>query len=228
MNMKYIIANWKSNKNKGQVVRWLEEFESDHFSEMIKEDREIIIAPAMPSIAVVAEHLNDQSKHPRTALAVQDISPFSAGSYTGAVSVVNLEGFGVQYAILGHSERRDHFGESDQDVANKVSQCVEAGITPIVCIDEDYLISQASAIDDKFLSKCIVAYEPLSAIGTGEEMNPEKVVLVGQEIKQYFDGARFIYGGSVDPGNVSDYLEICDGVLVGGASLKVEEFKRLI
>ena len=85
------------------------------------------------------------------------------------------------------------------------------------------------AIDEKNLSKCVVAYEPLSAIGTGDEMKPEKVMEVVGEIKKYFgEGVRAIYGGSVTGSNVDDYLEICDGVLVGKASLEVGSFLRLV
>ncbi|MDH5533690.1 MAG: triose-phosphate isomerase [Candidatus Pacebacteria bacterium] len=226
--MKYIFANWKSNKNRKDAEHWMDEFDKNYAHFASHEDLEIIIAPPMPSLMFISNRLLDRQKHPHVYLAVQDLSSYPAGSYTGAVSTVNLEGFNVKYAILGHSERRNYFEESDMDVAKKVDQAVEAGITPVVCVDEDYIESQAYAIDKKHHKKCIVAYEPLSAIGTGDEMNPKKVVEVVNRIRKAFGDVRVIYGGSVDGDNVKDYLEVCDGVLVGGASLKVDEFKRLV
>ncbi|NCN87820.1 MAG: triosephosphate isomerase, partial [Candidatus Pacebacteria bacterium] len=145
-----------------------------------------------------------------------------------AVSAVNLEGLNVEYAVVGHSERRHYFAESDIDVANKVDQAVEAGITPVVCVDEEYIESQSYAIDNKYFDKCIIAYEPLSAIGTGDEMDSDKVLEVVKRIRQVFGDVRVIYGGSVNGSNVKEYLKVCDGVLVGGASLKVKEFEDII
>lgn len=216
--MKYIFANWKSNKNLETAQQWLDDIG------VVVSEHEIILAPSFPLIgAIYAQALEKNFK-----LGVQDISPLSAGSYTGAVSAVNLEGFNVSYAIVGHSERRHYFEESDIDVANKVDQAIEAGITPVVCVDEEYIESQAYSIDRKQYSKCIVAYEPISAIGTGDEMNQRKVREVVKRIKKAFGDVRVIYGGSVTGDNVNDYFEVCDGVLVGGASLDAEKFKRLI
>ena len=216
--MKYIFANWKSNKNLEAAKEWLDKID------MIVSEHEVILVPSFPLLGAIYTQALEQN----FKLGVQDISPLSAGSYTGAVSTINVDGFSVSYAIVGHSERRRYFEESDIDVANKVDQAIDAGITPVVCVDEEYIESQAYSIDRKQYSKCIVAYEPISAIGTGDEMSPRKVKEVVKRIKKAFGDVRVIYGGSVDGDNVNDYFEVCDGVLVGGASLKADEFKRLI
>jgi triosephosphate isomerase len=216
--MKYIFANWKSNKNIHSAKKWLNDLN------VVTAKHEVILLPPFPILGAIYEQALEKS----LKLGVQDLSPLSAGSYTGAVSAVNLEGLNVEYAVVGHSERRHYFEESDIDVANKVDQAIEAGITPVVCVDEDYIESQSYAIDNKYYDKCIIAYEPLSAIGTGEEMKPEKVSAVVKRIRKVFGNVRVIYGGSVDGSNVKDYLEVCDGVLVGGASLKVSEFNHFL
>lgn len=216
--MKYIFANWKSNKNVETANEWLDGFEK------LTTKNEIILCPPFNILGGIYKRAEKLG----FVLGVQDLSPYSAGSYTGEISSVNLEEMDVKYAILGHSERRIHLGEDDILVAKKVDQAVDAKITPVVCVDEGYIESQANAIDDDSLSKCIVAYEPLSAIGTGKEMDVEKVTQVVDRIKKAFGNVKVIYGGSVDETNVISYLRACDGVLVGGASLEVKSFINII
>ncbi|HEX7017488.1 MAG TPA: triose-phosphate isomerase family protein, partial [Patescibacteria group bacterium] len=163
--MKLIIANWKSHKTREDVQKWIEVFEEK--SDQLPTGIEVAIAPPMPSLMFVSNRLLAKDKHSQTKLAVQDLSPFPAGAYTGAVSTTNLVGFGVKYAIVGHSERRRYFHETHQDVANKVAQAIDNNITPIVCVDDEYIADQAAAIDRQYLDKCMVAYEELGAIGTG-------------------------------------------------------------
>lgn len=216
--MKYIFANWKSNKNLNQANEWLVQFGE------VNTENEVILLPAFNLLGGIFTHALEKG----LMLGVQDLSPLAAGSYTGAVSAVNLEGMGVKYVLVGHSERRHYFGESDQDVANKVERALEANLTPVVCVDEGYIESQAAALDQDYLKRCIIAYEPLSAIGTGDEMSVEKVEQVFERIKKVFGDVKVIYGGSVNPENVLSYLRIGDGVLVGGASLEADKFKKLI
>lgn len=221
---KLIIANWKSNKNIETAEKWLGEFsEQVELFSLDLSKLTVVIAPPSPLLATV---FDAQIEH--VLVGVQDLSPFSSGSYTGAVSVRNLQGLGVEYAIVGHSERRRHFSESHADVANKVVQAIDAGITPVVCIDDEYLTEQARAIDPEARKKCVVAYEPLEAIGSGDFQPPAEVEPIVARIKDEFGNVPVIYGGSVDEENVSDYLKIADGVLVGGASLKVKSFMGLI
>ncbi len=224
---KLIIANWKSNKSRTEVESWLSDFERES-TQVAQTGHQVVLAPAMPSLELVADRLQDQQRYPNTHLGVQDISPFPAGSYTGAISTRTLDGFRVKYAIVGHSERRRYFHESHQDIANKVSQCLEAGITPVVCLDDEYIAAQAAAIASDQLKACVVAYEELSAIGSGHNKPVEHVVPVVERIKHVFGQIRVLYGGSVTPANAGEYLEVCDGVLVGGASLDAKKFVAII
>jgi triosephosphate isomerase len=151
------------------------------------------------------------------------------GAYTGAVSAQSLQEFGVTYVLVGHSERRKYFHETDQDVALKVRQVLDGGMQPVLCIDEPYLHSQAAAIDTSVYSSLIIAYEPVAAIGTGKSMNVGTVQEVSARIKQTFgDGVPVLYGGSVTDENVAEYLLVADGALVGGASLEARDFTQLL
>ncbi len=220
-----IIANWKSHKNEDEAYQWLKTFEEDVAT--FRSDLEVVIAPAFPLVPMVSEFLaNDQWQ--KVSLAVQDISSFPAGAYTGAVAGQNLQGFEVKYAVVGHSERRRYFHETHQDVANKVDQALAAKITPIVCVDQDYVEAQASAIEAAVLTKCVVAYEPLEAIGSGNFQPIDEVREVVAQIKRVFGAVPIIYGGSVSAANVKEYLAVVDGVLVGTHSLKAAEFSQLL
>lgn len=216
-DMKYVIANWKSHKNIEEIEKWFTTFKFDG-----KSNQEVIICPPFPSLSLVSTQNNNFK------LGVQDISPFPAGAYTGAVSAFNIQGLPVKYAIVGHSERRRYFHETHQEIANKVAQCLENNITPIVCVDDEYISTQAAAIEKTHLKKCIVAYEELGAIGTGHNQPLEHVLKINQVIKASFGNIPVIYGGSVNPTNAKMYLDNTDGVLVGTASLDPQEFMAII
>lgn len=215
---KYLIGNWKSHKNLAEARSWAAAFAQQTSS--IPDQVEVVVAPPFSLLPTVADGLADS----QAKLAVQDLSPFDAGSYTGAVSIRNLDGLSVEYAIVGHSERRRYFKETNQDVARKIDQALSADITPIVCVDEDYVTSQAAAINEDYLADCLVAYEPVGAIGTGNNVDVGKVKEVKKQINQNFGEVPVLYGGSVNPENVAEYTLVCDGVLVGGASLKPDQF----
>jgi triosephosphate isomerase (TIM) len=217
---KLFVANWKSNKTQAEVEIWL-----DSFKPYIGLEQEVVIAPPHPFLSLVAEQVKDKTD---IFVAVQNLSAYPAGSYTGEVCIRNLEDLGVKYAILGHSERRRYFKESHQDVANKVSQALASDMVPIVCVDHDYLENQAQLIDSDSLGKCVVAYEPLAAIGTGDIAPVDEVAKVVKEIKSVFGKVPVLYGGSVNPENIAPYLEVTDGVLVGGASLDAGTFAALV
>jgi len=217
--MKYLIANWKSHKNIEEIEAWFSIFKLDS-----QPNKEVIICPSFSSLSQVSTKNNGD----KFKLGVQDISPFPAGAYTGAVSALNLKGFGVKYAIVGHSERRRYFHETHQEVANKVALCLENKITPIVCVDDEYITAQAAAIEKIHLKKCIVAYEELGAIGTGHNQPLEHVLKINQVIKANFSDVPVIYGGSVNPTNAKMYLDNTDGVLVGTASLDPQDFMAII
>lgn len=223
-----IVANWKSHKTLTEAIDWMKQFRSfveTHQSRFEKPGApQVVIAPPYPFLYQVAELLTGL---PNVSVGVQDTSPFPAGKYTGAVSARNLEGLPITHAIVGHSERRRYFHETNQEVANKIDLLIEAGITPIVCVDQPYIDSQAYVIDKKIKAQCVIAYEPIESIGTGLSQEVAKVLPIVEEIKVAFGNVPIIYGGSVDLENIDAYLLAMDGVLVGGASLEVEGFTNL-
>lgn len=224
-----LVANWKSHKTWTEATNWIKQFRSflESHSDQLSQPGvpQIVIAPPYPFLFQIANLLSDL---PHVSVGVQDISPFPAGKYTGAVSTRNLEGLPITYAIVGHSERRRYFHETHQEIANKVGLLIDAGITPIVCVDQVDIKKQADVIDKKLRSKCVVAYEPLESIGTGISQEVAKVLPVVDEIIVAFGNVPIIYGGSVDVENINAHLLATDGVLVGGASLEVAEFEKLI
>lgn len=223
--MKTIIANWKSNKSLSEVQDWLKDFAQT--APQIPDDVQVVIAPPMPLIAIVGQMI-DELQIVKTELGVQDLSSFPAGSYTGATSVKNLETLGAKWAIVGHSERRRYFHETYQDVANKVEQALGAGMTPIVCVDEPDIAKQMAAIDDANWKNCMIAYEPLAAIGSGVEEPIADVKKVVEKIVAKYHPQAVIYGGSVSVANVKGYLEVTDGALVATHSLDVKDFHSVL
>jgi triosephosphate isomerase (TIM) len=222
---KLILANFKSNKSIEEAESWLKSF-VDGFDKNILDQFDVSIAPSYVSLLPFFVGLQD-SKIGAT-LSVQDISAYPAGSYTGAVGLQNLSELDIKYAIVGHSERRRYFNEDHQLVARKVEQAVAGNITPIICVDESYLEEQLSIISDENMSKSIVAFEPVEAIGSGNNADLGTVKSVCDRVKKLNSEVGFIYGGSVDDSNVAEYLIETDGVLVASASLDADNFLKLI
>ena len=229
---KLFIANWKSNKNFEQSSAWITEFAKQVSPYIAQADfqKEIVIAPSFPVIAGVNYFISSQKMSNNILLASQDISSYPAGSYTGAVSAVNLQDLNIKYAIVGHSERRKYFHESHQDVALKIEQCLENSIQPILCIDADQAAEQFTHIPDEQRSKIILAYEPVEYIGGTETQPVNQILKVIQEFKESYSPKQIIYGGSVNAESITPMLEHDEisGFLVGGASLEVESFLALI
>lgn len=230
---KLIIANWKSNHNLQEALLWLEQVGSflqqslnnPNLSELI-----IVLAPPVSMLSALIQIV----KKYNLQLAVQDLSHYQAGSYTGAVSSKNLQGLDVYYAILGHSERRNYFHETDEIVAQKLQQALQADINPILCLDRPYFVSQQKVLNqviqdqNKLKSSLVIAYEPVTAIGSGNNEPIEQVVTAVAELKQLYQQVPVLYGGSVTEENVAQYLQVTDGVLVGGASLAGPSFIKLL
>ncbi len=187
------------------------------------------------------------------AWGAQDVSSQASGAYTGEVSVSMLEDFSCAYAIVGHSERRQYHGETDDTVALKVKRLVSSGVTPIVCVGESLQERKAgetevvvgrqlnavlSAIDSQELGRIVVAYEPVWAIGTGMTATPEMAQRVHGFLRSLVAGVdaqvaqvlRILYGGSMKPDNAQALLAMrdIDGGLIGGAALKAADFLGII
>jgi triosephosphate isomerase len=184
-------------------------------------------------------------------LGAQDLSQHEQGAYTGEVSAAMLKEFGVRYAIVGHSERRQYHGETDAVVADKAKVALAAGITPIVCVGETLAEREAGKTEEVVkrqmaaiihtnghcISEIVVAYEPVWAIGTGRTATPEQAqqvhALLRAQLKaatEHADRVRILYGGSMNAGNAASLLAQPDinGGLIGGASLKAPDFLQII
>jgi len=218
---KLIVANWKSNKQAAAVAEWYAAF---HAATPDLSTNTVVIAPPLPYLTLA------QEQHVGTALALgaQNVSSFPFGSYTGEVTAAQLKDCGVQYVIVGHSERRRYLGETDKQVAQKVSQLLQQGLTPLLCVDTPYLESQSRVLAADELAQCVVVYEPVAAIGTGRPATVGDIEQVGAEIKQLCGQVPVLYGGSVTEQDVREFLLVTDGVLVGGASLDAKQFAALV
>ncbi len=196
--MKYVIANWKAQKNYHEAQKWIETFMT--FPSL--PEVEIIIAPSYPYLPFIYEKIQGSS----VKLASQDISPFENGKHTGEVTAEMISDL-VSYAIIGHSERRKEFHETTELLETKTHLLRAAHIEPIYCIRgiQDIIPEEVT----------LVSYEPEGSIGNGNNIDIEQVLHVKKSLS--VQGKKFIYGGSVDVENASMYLnhpEI-DGVLVG-------------
>lgn len=210
-----------------------------------KEKNEVAIFPSTLAAREVIMCLNGS----RIAAGAQDVAWVSKGAYTGAVSAHMFKSAGCKYALVGHSERRYVFNESDDDVRKKIEACLDAGLIPVVCVGEtqedlnenkrEYRLKKQlmKAFEGLQINggKVMVAYEPVWAIGSGKPCGPDEADSVHGwiklEVKQYLgQDIPVLYGGSVNPENVVSYAarDVIDGVLVGGASTKLESFVKLI
>ncbi len=247
MRVPVIAGNWKMNKNLA---------EARALSEAVRRDAgqvshcQVVLAPPFTSLSVVAEVIRGS----RLILAGQNAHWEPKGAYTGEVGVPMLEDAGCGMVILGHSERRQYFGETDETVNRKVRAVMKSSLTPIVCIGETLqereagsyhaVISQQLAggldcLTHQDLLRIILAYEPVWAIGTGRTASPEVAEEVHKEVRAWLRNkhgdetarqVRILYGGSIKPENISDLMRQpdIDGGLVGGACLEAESFLRII
>lgn len=213
-------------------------------------DRRIVIAPPFPALHAVGQVLKGTEIH----LSAQNLHEQQSGAYTGEVSAGMLVDAGCEYVIVGHSERRTLFGETDDVINKKLKTGISSGLTPIFCIGEtlsERETDQTFAVIDKQIKeglnnlktddikRIVIAYEPVWAIGTGRTATPEQAQEVHAYIRKiikntYGEGvsefAAVIYGGSVNPNNIAGLMaqRDIDGALVGGASLDLDSFIRII
>ena len=241
---KLIAGNWKMNGNR-DAARALIAGIINGFSveDGVLERADILVCP--PSLYIRDVH-HALAGFPKIVLGAQDCSAHENGAYTGELSAEMLKDAGCSYVILGHSERRQHHGESDSLIAQKTQKALEAGITPIICVGETQSQREEGAAervveaqitgsipDLGAAHEIVVAYEPVWAIGTGKTATPQDVTImhgfIRDSLKALVDESykvRILYGGSMKPENASELLacENVDGGLIGGASLNAEQF----
>lgn len=212
-----IVANWKANKTKDEAWDWFEKFEK---AKIDTTGKEIIICPPYTLLAK-ANYLVSENNL-KLKIGAQDVSEFETGAYTGEISASQIKEF-VQYVIIGHSERREYFHESDEALSKKVSNAISANVLPIFCVQ-----SENTKIP---IGVKIVAYEPIAAIGTGNSETPVDAEKIAKTIKdKNKEVAYVLYGGSVTDQNVKDFINMpnISGVLIGGASLDSPEFIKIL
>lgn len=220
--MKYFIANWKTNKTLAEVEAWKKDVQGIRASS----DLELVVCPSFLYLSVF-------QKFSLWKVGVQTISPFANGAYTGAISALMASQF-AQYAIVGHTERRKYFAETDEMVAQQADQTVQSGMTPIIAVDDHNWAHQLNLLDAATLKKCLVMYEPPEAISTsgagGAAADIDHVVEALSSITSNFEILGGLYGGSVSAENIAQYVhnEKIDGVVVGNASLDAEKVKKMI
>ena len=247
MRIPVIAGNWKMNKNIVESVSLVKELKD--FVRGIK-GVDIVVCPPFTSLWVVKEIINGTNIH----LGAQNMFWETKGAFTGETSPLMLKNVGCEYVILGHSERRQYFKETSEEVARKTKAALSVNLTPIVCVGENLeekesgktesIIEQEikalfPKIDSILAGRIIVAYEPIWAIGTGRSSSSQDANLIIKFIRELFsfkygskiaERIRILYGGSVNPKNINEFINESDidGALVGGASLNTLSFSQIV
>lgn len=245
-----VVANWKMNLTPSESSVFAERFvpEMQAHAEALGSRFEVAIAPAYSALDRLGRALADSG----VQLAAQNVHAEESGAFTGEVSLAMLEDLGCRYALIGHSERRHLFGETDDIIAAKAQRLEGSSIRPILCVGETLdqreqgatlsvvdtqLAAILDATGDGLAGQLVVAYEPVWAIGTGRTATPEEVQSVHGAIRKTLvarlgelgQNTRILYGGSVKPSNAKELLSQpdVDGALVGGASLDARSFAKI-
>ena len=251
MNRRYrktiIAGNWKMNKTASETKKFAEELKA-----ILPKAKWCDVVVCVPYVNIPAAIR--AFKDMRVAIGAENLFYEKSGAYTGEVSADMLKDLGVKYVIIGHSERRQYFGETDITVNKKVHAALEAGLHPIICVGETLeqremgitmdliglqVKSAFAGVSADKVRKCVVAYEPVWAIGTGKTATAEQAGEVCNAIRatiRFLYGARVArsvtiqYGGSMNPGNAAELLAQpdVDGGLIGGAALKPDQFVDII
>jgi triosephosphate isomerase len=249
MRRKLIAGNWKMNLNVKDSEKLAREITEKTDNKFLK-DTDVLICPAFISIDAVGKIINNSG----IKLGAQNLFYENDGAYTGEISASMLISAGCEYVIIGHSERRTHIHETNQILNKKILKSLEAGLKPVLCVGEtlieredeiyegiiDKQIREALAeVTEEQMKNVIIAYEPVWAIGTGLTATPEQAStmhgFIGKIVHNLYgektaNELRILYGGSVNEKNSDEMLSACgvDGALVGGASLKADEFIKII
>ncbi|MDI6757451.1 MAG: triose-phosphate isomerase [Endomicrobiia bacterium] len=247
MRRPIIAGNWKMYKTLSESLELVENLKLSCSS---VSDRDIVVCPPFMALAVVAQAI----KKSVLKLGAQNLHWEKEGAFTGEVSAKMLADVGCAFVIIGHSERRQYFGETDDTVNKRTKAALAAGLTPIVCVGETLSEREANRafevierqmknglanLSVEESQKIVIAYEPVWAIGTGKTASPEQAEEVHRFIREKFSalygasaaaGLRILYGGSVKPDNVKSLMAQgdIDGALVGGASLKADDFAKIV
>lgn len=247
MGSPFIVANWKMNKTVGEATEYAGRLKGS-VSGLL--EIQVILAAPFTALRPLAEVIRGS----RIALAAQNIHWEDKGPYTGEISALQARDAGCDYVILGHSERRQHFGEGYEQVNKKIQAALRHELTPIVCLGEglkeresnktlevieEQMGKGLTGIPPERFKTVLIAYEPIWAIGTGRPVTPQQAAeaygFIRRKVRDLFgplagSSVRILYGGSVTSENASALMgepEV-DGLLVGGASLKLEEFLQVI
>lgn len=243
-----IAGNWKMNCGPSEAAALLEGLKEKKSE--ISEDVDVLVFPPSVSISMSVSYLHDTD----IQVGAQNFYFEENGAYTGEVSASMLTEAGCGFVLIGHSERREYFGETDESVNKKIHKAIEYNLAPVVCVGEslaqrkegvhfdlvkDQIIAAFADINEIDALDVVVAYEPIWAIGTGETASPEQAqemhahirsVIAGIYDADTAEGIRILYGGSMKPGNAEELLgqKDVDGGLIGGASLDAESFSSII
>jgi triosephosphate isomerase len=241
-----VAGNWKMNKTLAEAKALAREIRQGYQETMAAD---VVLAPPYTALTIVAQEIQGSA----IQLAAQDMFWEKQGAYTGAISPVMLSDAGCQLVIIGHSERRQYFGETNATVNKKIKAALAADLIPILCIGETLFQRESNEtmaiitsqlneglidLSPKEINRLIIAYEPVWAIGTGRTATPEQAqdvhnvirrMLADQAGAEVAKGLRILYGGSVTPGNIRELAQApdIDGALVGGASLKADSFLQI-
>jgi triosephosphate isomerase len=240
----YIAANWKMNKTVAEAA----EFVDALLPRIAATQHDVVICPPFTALAEVVQRRYGTA----VKVAAQNMHEEDSGAFTGEISAPMLVELDVEAVILGHSERRQYFGETDEALARKLPAALAAGLEPILCVGESeaahdaeeteavlerQLQADLADLDSGQIGEIVVAYEPIWAIGTGRTATPEQAQEACAYIRDVLrlrgaaaDEVRILYGGSVKPANAAELLALpdVDGALVGGAALDAEDFAAIV
>jgi triosephosphate isomerase len=241
---RYLAANWKMHKTVAEAA----EFVDALLPRIAATQHDVVLCPPYMALSEVV----DRSRGSGVRVAAQNMHEEESGAFTGEVSAPMLLEIGAEAVVLGHSERREHFGETDEALARKVPAALAAGLEPILCVGEseeardagqtegvleDQLQADLAAVEPLELARIVVAYEPIWAIGTGRTATPEQaqeaIAFIRDVLRERggeADAVRILYGGSVKPANAAELMAQpdIDGALVGGASLDPADFAAIV
>jgi len=246
-----IVGNWKMNATHLEAIQMVQKL--SYRLEAKDHDRvEVVVAPPFTSLRSVQTVI--EADRLRIGLGAQDVHWEESGAFTGEISATMLAKLSVDHVIVGHSERRQGFDESDEMVAKKAGAVVGAGMRPIVCVGEtleqreageaeavvvSQVVGSLARLDSEAVAVSSIAYEPIWAIGTGRTALPDDAGLMAEIIRQTIadrmssgaaEGVRILYGGSVNAANIKDFMakSEVDGALVGGASLDPDSYAAIV